>query len=68
MFLHAGLDPALTWLQKCAMSGLHAWRTARAPGRICAIAADVESSKTAPIVTTFFFDIVYPRSTGGKLP
>ena len=38
-------SPGGTWLQKRAISGLHAWRTARAPGRICAIAPDAESKQ-----------------------
>lgn len=46
--------PGGTWLQKRAMSGLHACRTARAPGRICAIAPEVESNKIVPIITHLF--------------
>jgi hypothetical protein len=42
------------------MSGLHAWRTARAPERICAIAPDVQSSMMAPVTTTPFFNKIDP--------
>jgi hypothetical protein len=37
------------------MSGLQACRIARAPGRICAIAADVDSNKMAPAARAFVF-------------
>src|SRR5208282_975833 len=53
--------PGGTWLQKCAISGLHAPSTALAAGlTFCAIAPDVESSKMAPIMTNFFFSMVCP--------
>jgi hypothetical protein len=55
--------PGWTWLQNRAMSGLHALRTACAPGRICAIAFGVESNKTAPVVAMSIFDnMIYPPS------
>jgi hypothetical protein len=47
--------PGGTWLQKRAMSGLQACRIARAPGRIYAIAADVDSNKMAPAARAFVF-------------
>src|SRR6516162_2843604 len=48
--------PGGTWLQKRAMSGLHAPSTARAAGfTLCAIAAGAESSKTTPMITNLFF-------------
>src|ERR1700740_282306 len=50
--------PGGTWLQKRAISGLHACRTTRAPGRICAIAPEVHSNKTAPAASTFFVIMV----------
>jgi len=57
VLFHAGLDPTLAGLNlttERAISGLHACRTARAPGRIWAIAVDVESSKIALAASTFF--------------
>jgi hypothetical protein len=46
--------PGGTSPQNCLMSGLHALAAAIAPGRICAIAPDAESSKMAQIVRTRF--------------
>jgi hypothetical protein len=46
--------PGGTWLQNCLISGLQACKTARAPGRICAIAPGVESNKIVPIITALF--------------
>jgi hypothetical protein len=46
---------------------LHAWSTARAPGRICAIAPDVESNKMTPVTTNFFFNMVCPPLMSGEM-
>ena len=59
--------PGGTRLQKRAISGLNAFKTACAPGRICAIAPDVASSKTAPATGTVFFNIVSAHNFVGGI-
>ena len=51
MLLHAGLDPALARREltaEAAISGLHTFRTASTPGRICGIAPAEENNTITP--------------------
>jgi len=52
--------PGATSPQNCLISGLHALAAAIAPGRICAIAPDAESSKMAQMLRTRLSIVLSP--------